>query len=99
MSTTPRLASAVEGKQAHARTVMAHSPSVRAAFDRMYATLWSDGIAMELLVAGALSGVVLVAVYFVFIASSAQYYVQEQLVQMELQFLKVLVVMVVLVLI
>jgi len=45
MSTTPRLASAIEGKQAHAGTVMAHSPAVRAAFDRMYATLWSDGIA------------------------------------------------------
>ncbi len=38
---------------------------------------------LELLVAGAISGVVLTAVYFVFIATSAQYYVQEQLVQMQ----------------
>ena len=45
MSTTPRLASAVEDKGANIRTVMAHSPVVRAAFDRMYATLWSDGVA------------------------------------------------------
>ena len=43
MSTTPRLASAVEDKSANARTVMAHSPEVRAAFDQMYATLWSHG--------------------------------------------------------
>ena len=43
MSTTPRLPSAVEGKHASIRTVMAHSPVVRAAFDRMYATLWSAG--------------------------------------------------------
>lgn len=44
MSTTPRLASAVAGKPASIGTVMAHSPNVRAAFDHMYATLWSDGV-------------------------------------------------------
>lgn len=43
MSTTPRLASAIEGKGASGRTVMAHSPAVRKAFDDMYATLWSRG--------------------------------------------------------
>ena len=43
MSTTPRLRSAVDGKPATSRTVMAHSPAVRRAFDRMYATLWSGG--------------------------------------------------------
>lgn len=43
MSTTPRLSSAVDGKAASGRTVMAHSPSVRQAFDKMYATLWSNG--------------------------------------------------------
>lgn len=43
MSTTPRLDSAVDGKPAGTRTVLAHSPAVRQAFDRMYATLWSNG--------------------------------------------------------
>jgi hypothetical protein len=43
MSTTPRLPSAIEGRAASARTIMAHSPSVRGAFDAMYATLWSRG--------------------------------------------------------
>lgn len=45
MSTTPRLPSAVDGKAASSRTVMAHNPPVRKAFDRMYATLWSNGAA------------------------------------------------------
>lgn len=45
MSTTPRLPSAIDGKAASSRTVMAHNPSVRQAFDKMYATLWSDGVA------------------------------------------------------
>lgn len=44
MSTTPRLQSAVDGKAASNRTMMAHSPIVRQAFDRLYATLWSDGV-------------------------------------------------------
>ena len=44
MSTTPRLGSAVDGKAASSRTVMAHSPAVRQAFDKMYATLWSHGV-------------------------------------------------------
>lgn len=43
MSTTPRLPSAVDDQPASNRTVMAHSPNVRAAFDQMYATLWSNG--------------------------------------------------------
>ena len=43
MSTAPWLESAIDGKAASARTVMAHSPNVRQAFDRMYATLWSRG--------------------------------------------------------
>ena len=45
MSTTPRLASAVEGKQPNTKTVLGHSPAVRQAFDQMYATLWSKGTA------------------------------------------------------
>lgn len=44
MSTNPRLPSAVVGKVPSSRTVMAHSPAVRQAFDKMYATLWSDGV-------------------------------------------------------
>lgn len=44
MSTTPRLPSAIVGKAPSSRTVMANSPAVREAFDRMYATLWSHGI-------------------------------------------------------
>jgi hypothetical protein len=43
MATTPRLPSAVDGKPASFRTVMAHSPAVRQAFDAMYGTLWSRG--------------------------------------------------------
>lgn len=43
MSTTPRLNSAIDGKQASTRSIMAHSPAVRRAFDDMYATLWSRG--------------------------------------------------------
>ncbi len=44
MSTTPRLPSAIEGRSPSSRTVMAHSPAVRQAFDAMYATLWSKGV-------------------------------------------------------
>lgn len=44
MSTTPRMPSAVDGKTASIRTVMAHSSAVRQAFDTMYATLWSNGV-------------------------------------------------------
>lgn len=43
MATTPRLRSAIDGEPVSGRTIMAHSPRVRAAFDRMYATLWSNG--------------------------------------------------------
>lgn len=45
MSTQPRLPSAVDGQDANMMTVLAHSPKVRAAFDTMYATLWSRGAA------------------------------------------------------
>ena len=45
MATAPRLSSAADGKSANIRTVMAHSPDVRQAFDNMYATLWSKGVA------------------------------------------------------
>lgn len=44
MSTTPRLRSAAQDKAPSARTIMAHSPVVRRAFDDMYATLWSRGV-------------------------------------------------------
>jgi len=43
MATTPRLSSAIDDKSPSIRTVMAHSPKLRAAFDQMYATLWSRG--------------------------------------------------------
>ena len=43
MSTAPRLRSAIDDKPASIRTVMAHSPDLRQAFDTMYATLWSKG--------------------------------------------------------
>lgn len=43
MSTTPRLSSAIDGKRPSSRSIMAHSPAVRRAFDDMYATLWSRG--------------------------------------------------------
>ncbi|MFT7601174.1 MAG: hypothetical protein ACI8TP_004125 [Acidimicrobiales bacterium] len=45
MSTTPRLTSSVDGSRPSIRTVMGHSPQVRQAFDQMYATLWSGGVA------------------------------------------------------
>ena len=45
MSTSPRLDSSVDGERQSARTIFAHSPKVREAFDTMYATLWSDGVA------------------------------------------------------
>ena len=43
MSTTPRLGSAVDGSSPSIRSVLAHSPELRGAFDRMYGTLWSRG--------------------------------------------------------
>jgi hypothetical protein len=43
MSSTPRLPSAVEGAPAHIGTVLQHAPTVRAAFDEMYATLLGRG--------------------------------------------------------
>jgi hypothetical protein len=44
MSTTPRVPSAVADQAASFRTVFAHQPAVFAAFDRLYAQLWSRGI-------------------------------------------------------
>ena len=43
MSTTPRLASAIEGTPAHIGSVLQHAPTVRSAFDAMYATLLGQG--------------------------------------------------------
>ncbi len=47
MSTKPVLESAIDGKSANSRTVLAHNPELRARFDRMYATLWSAGTVGE----------------------------------------------------
>ena len=43
MSSTPRLPSAIDGAPAHIGSVLQHAPSVRAAFDAMYATLLGRG--------------------------------------------------------
>lgn len=43
MSTTSRLPSAVDGVPAHIGSVLQHAPTVRAAFDSMYATLLGGG--------------------------------------------------------
>ena len=43
MSTTPRLPSAIDGVPAHIGSVLHHAPTVRAAFDSMYATLLGAG--------------------------------------------------------
>lgn len=43
MATTPRLPSALDGAPAHIGSVLPHAPSVRAAFDAMYATLLGRG--------------------------------------------------------
>ena len=45
MSTTPRLPSAIDGAPAHIGSVLPHAPTVRAAFDAMYATLLGRGTA------------------------------------------------------
>jgi alkylhydroperoxidase family enzyme len=44
MSTTPRLASAVPGRPATFRTMMAHQPELLAAFEHLYGTMWSRGV-------------------------------------------------------
>ncbi len=44
MSTTPRLPSAVPGKEAAFGTVLAHDPELLAAFGRCYSTLWMHGV-------------------------------------------------------
>lgn len=43
MSTTPRLASAVDGQPATFRTVLAQQPAVFEAFWQLYGTFWSHG--------------------------------------------------------
>ena len=45
MSTTPRIGSAIAGKAAGSATIYAHEPELRELFNRMYATLWSNGVA------------------------------------------------------
>jgi hypothetical protein len=45
MSTTPRLASAVDGASANIITVRRHAPAVVEAFDAMYAVLLGGGVA------------------------------------------------------
>lgn len=47
MSTNPRVPSAVPGEAATLRSVLAHCPDLAAAFHRLYATLWSDGIVSQ----------------------------------------------------
>jgi len=44
MSTRPRLASAVPGRDANVVTVRRHAPAVMEAFDAMYATLLGRGV-------------------------------------------------------
>ena len=44
MSTTPRLPSAVPGREADFRTILAHQPDVMARFAELYGTFWSHGI-------------------------------------------------------
>lgn len=52
MSTTPRLPGAHSGEGAtptaerpSIRSVLGHNPTLRQAFDQMYGTLWTDGVA------------------------------------------------------
>lgn len=50
MSTTPRLPGSRPGHNDETgrpslRSVLGHSPTIRAAFDQMYGTLWTDGAA------------------------------------------------------
>ena len=49
MSTTPRVASAVDGRPADFRSALAHTPAVAAAFHRLYGTMWSEGIVSQAL--------------------------------------------------
>lgn len=44
MSTTPRLPGVADDRPS-IRSVLAHNATLRAAFDTMYATLWSEGVA------------------------------------------------------
>ena len=51
MATTPRLPGSgpegdpTDGRPPSIRSVRGHNPTLRAAFDRMYGTLWSEGVA------------------------------------------------------
>lgn len=44
MSTIPRAPSAIVGAPATLGTLLAHRPELAAAFQRLYATMWTDGI-------------------------------------------------------
>ena len=44
MSTSPRMTGVVPGEHANIETVRRHAPEVKAAFDRMYATLLGGGV-------------------------------------------------------
>lgn len=47
MSTTPRLPSADPERPASIGSVLAHSPALRQRFDRLYATMWTNGAVGE----------------------------------------------------
>lgn len=44
MSTQPRVSSAVPGRPAQFGTALAHQPELFAAFGRLYATFWNEGV-------------------------------------------------------
>ena len=44
MSTVPRVPSAIPGQPATLGTALAHCPDVARAFQRLYGTLWSEGV-------------------------------------------------------
>ncbi len=44
MSTTPRVSSAVPGQPAQFGTVLAQQPELLAAFGRLYAAFWNEGV-------------------------------------------------------
>ena len=44
MSTSPRVPSAVAGRDANFGTALAHQPAMAAAFGELYGTFWSHGL-------------------------------------------------------
>jgi alkylhydroperoxidase family enzyme len=44
MSTTPRLPSAIDGREADFGTVLAHHPALARAFATTYGSFWSEGV-------------------------------------------------------